>query len=56
MCSSDLALAKSYQQPFEQVKKYYGENDLMEGLREQLREDKAMVFLLSEAVISKKDK
>ncbi|MFH1665298.1 MAG: trigger factor [Candidatus Omnitrophota bacterium] len=49
------ALAASYNQPFEEVKKYYQERDLMDGLREQLREDKTLDLLLSEAAVSRKD-
>ena len=49
------ALAASYNKPFEEVKKYYHENDLVGGLHEQLREDKALELLLAEAVISKKE-
>lgn len=47
-------LAASYNQPFEDVKKYYQEHKLVEGLREQLREDKTLDLLLAEAVITEK--
>lgn len=47
-------LATSYNQPFEDVKKYYQEHKLVEGLREQLREDKTLDLLLAEAVITEK--
>ena len=33
-------LADSYKQPFENVKKYYTEHNLIDGLKEQLREEK----------------
>jgi len=46
------ALAGSYNQPFEEVKKYYEEHDLIGGLKEQLREEKTLDFLLSEAAVS----
>jgi len=42
-------LAGSYQKPFEEVKKYYEEHDLIGGLREQLREEKTLDFLLEKA-------
>lgn len=44
-------LADTYKQPFEEVKKYYQEHDLIDGLKEQLREEKTLDLLLSEAVI-----
>ncbi|MCK5450426.1 MAG: trigger factor [Candidatus Omnitrophica bacterium] len=47
-------LAGSYSKPFDEVKKYYTENNLIGGLKEQLREEKALDFLLSEAVILEK--
>ncbi|MGD2278694.1 MAG: trigger factor [Candidatus Omnitrophota bacterium] len=50
------ALADSYKQPFENVKKYYEEKNLLPGLKEQLREDKTLDFLLSEASIAEKGK
>ncbi|MFQ5952954.1 MAG: trigger factor [Candidatus Omnitrophota bacterium] len=50
------SLAQSYGQPFENVKKYYEEKDLIGGLKEQLREEKTLDFLLSEAVITEKNK
>ncbi len=46
------SLADSINKPFEEVKKYYEEHDLLDGLREQLREEKTMDFLLSEAAIN----
>ncbi|MBU1784710.1 MAG: hypothetical protein KKG95_05170, partial [Candidatus Omnitrophica bacterium] len=45
-------LATQYNQSFENVKKYYEKNDLIGGVREQLREDKTLDFLLAEAVIT----
>jgi len=42
-------LADSYQKPFEEVKKYYAEHDLIGGLQEQLREEKTLDFLLEKA-------
>ncbi len=48
------ALAGSYGQPVDSVKKYYEEHDLINGLREQLREEKTLEFLLSEANIAEK--
>jgi len=45
------SLAKNYNQPFDEVKKYYQEHDLVGGVKEQLREEKTLDFLLSEAVI-----
>lgn len=45
------SLAESYGKDVDEVKKYYQEHNLIEGLKEQLREDKALDFLLSEAVI-----
>ncbi|MFH1553024.1 MAG: trigger factor [Candidatus Omnitrophota bacterium] len=50
------ALAASYSQSFEKVKKYYEEHDLIEGLKEQLREEKTLDFLFEEAVIKEKGK
>ena len=49
------SLADSYNQPFDDVKKYYQDHDLLGGLKEQLREEKTLDFLLSEAVIAKKE-
>ncbi len=46
--------AKAYEQPLENVKKYYVENDLVEGLKEQLREDKTLDILLGEASVESK--
>ena len=48
------ALAASYGQPFENVKKYYEEHGLMDGLREQLTEEKTLDFLVEEAVVTEK--
>ncbi len=48
------ALAGSYGQPFENVKKYYEEHNLMDGLKEQLREEKTLDYLLEEAVVVEK--
>ncbi|MDP8299042.1 MAG: trigger factor [Candidatus Tantalella remota] len=50
------ALAASYSQPVESVKKYYEEHDLINGLREQLREEKTLEYLLSEASVNEKSK
>ncbi len=47
-------LAVSYNQPFDKVKEYYRENDLIGGLEEQIREDKTLDFLLDEAEIVEK--
>lgn len=46
------ALARSYNKPFEEVKKYYTENDLIGGLYEQLKEEKTLDILLEKADIS----
>ncbi len=43
------ALARSYSKPFEEVKKYYAEHDLVDGLYEQLKEEKTLDFLLEKA-------
>ncbi|MFH1304865.1 MAG: trigger factor [Candidatus Omnitrophota bacterium] len=48
------ALARSYNQPFDEVKKYYSEHGLMGGLKEQLKEEKTLDFLLEEAHVAKK--
>jgi len=48
------SLADSYNQPFDNVKKYYQDHDLLGGLKEQLREEKTLDFLLAEAVITEK--
>ncbi len=48
------ALAASYNQPFEKVKEYYQQHDLIAGLKEQLREEKTLDFLLDEALVSEK--
>lgn len=47
-------LAASYNQPVEDVKKYYEENSLIGGLEEHLREDKTLDFLVSEADVKEK--
>ncbi|MEA3488732.1 MAG: trigger factor [Candidatus Omnitrophota bacterium] len=46
------SLADAYNKPLEEVEKYYKEHDLISGLKEQLREDKTVDFLLSEAVVT----
>ncbi len=46
------SMAEYYNQKFEDVKKYYEENGLTGGVKEQLREDKTLDFLFSEAVIT----
>ena len=43
------AMAANYNQPFENVKKYYEEHDLLGGLIEQLREDKTLDLLVEES-------
>ncbi|MDD5634376.1 MAG: trigger factor [Candidatus Omnitrophica bacterium] len=48
------ALAVDYNQPFENVKKYYEEHNLMGGLKEELREEKTLDLLLNEAVVTEK--
>lgn len=48
------SLAGSYNQSFDSVKKYYQDNDLIGGLKEQLREERTLDFLLSEATITGK--
>jgi trigger factor len=50
------ALAANYNQSLDSVKKYYEEHDLIGGLREQLREDKTLDFLVSEATVTEKNK
>jgi len=50
------ALAANYNQDLDSVKKYYEEHDLIGGLREQLREDKTLDLLVSEASVTEKDK
>lgn len=50
------ALGANYNQDLDSVKKYYEEHDLMGGLREQLREDKTLDMLVSEASVTEKDK
>lgn len=48
------ALATSLNRPFESVKKYYEEHDLIGGLNEQLREEKTLELLLDEASVTEK--
>ncbi len=48
------SIADSFKQPYEKVKEYYEEKDLIGGLREQLREDKTLEFLLQEANVTDK--
>ncbi|MFH1394703.1 MAG: trigger factor [Candidatus Omnitrophota bacterium] len=48
------ALSVSYQKPFEEIKKYYQEHNLIGGLKEQLREEKTLDFLLQEAEVTGK--
>ena len=48
------ALAASLDRPFESVKKYYEEHDLIGGLNEQLREEKTLELLLDEASVTEK--
>jgi len=45
-------IADSYGQSSDSVKKYYQENNLIGGVKEQLREDKTLDFLLKEATVS----
>lgn len=47
-------LAGHYNRPFDEVKKYYQEKDLLGGVEEQLREDKILDYLLSQAAITEK--
>jgi len=47
-------LAESYNKSFEEVKNYYHEHDLVGGIEEQIKEDKTLDFLLSEASIETK--
>ncbi|MBF0494391.1 MAG: trigger factor [Candidatus Omnitrophica bacterium] len=46
------SLAAYYQQSFEEVKKYYEENDLLGGAYEQIKEEKVLDFLAGKAEIS----
>ncbi|MFH1847532.1 MAG: trigger factor [Candidatus Omnitrophota bacterium] len=48
------ALAESYGQDVQAVKKYYKEHNLIDGLMEQLREEKTLDFLLSESIVEEK--
>ncbi|MDD4956487.1 MAG: trigger factor [Candidatus Omnitrophica bacterium] len=48
------SMAMSYNQDVEKVREYYEKNDLVDGLKEQLREDKTLEFLLSEAAVTEK--
>jgi trigger factor len=43
------ALAGSYNKKFEEVKKYYREHDLLQGVAEELREAKTLDMLVEEA-------
>ncbi len=47
-------MATQYNQSFEDIKKYYEENNLVGGVMEQLREDKTLDFLLAEAIVTGK--
>ena len=47
-------LSANYNQSLEDVKQYYEKHDLLGGLKEQLREEKTLDFILSEAVISER--
>lgn len=47
-------LADSYGQTLEDVKKYYNDHSLLDGLKEQIREQKTLDFILSSAVVSEK--
>ena len=49
-------IALSAARSVEDVKKYYENEGLMEGLREDIREDKALEFLLKEAEIAEEVK
>lgn len=48
------SMAEFYNQKFEDVKKYYEENDLIGGVKERLAEDKTLDLLLSEAAVTVK--
>jgi len=48
------SMADHYKQDFEDVKKYYEDNDLIGGLKEQISEEKTLDFLLSEAAVTVK--
>ncbi len=43
------ALAESYKKPVEEIRKYYEEHNLLEGVKEELREEKTLDFVLDEA-------
>lgn len=47
-------LAVSYGQKHEDVKKYYEEHNLLDGLKEQLREEKTLDLLVEEANVTEK--
>lgn len=48
------ALASSLNRPYDNVRRYYEEHDLLGGLNEQLREEKTLAFLLEEASVTDK--
>jgi trigger factor len=48
------ALASSLNRPYDNVRRYYEEHDLLGGLNEQLREEKTLAFLLEEASVTEK--
>ncbi|MBD3425694.1 MAG: trigger factor [Candidatus Omnitrophica bacterium] len=47
-------LAASYSQSYDDVKKYYNDNNLISGLKEQLREEKTLDLLVDEATVTEK--
>ncbi len=47
--NSIRSLAESYNKEFDEVRKYYEEHNLMGGVKEELREEKTLDLLLSEA-------
>lgn len=47
-------IAAQYNQKIEDVKKYYEEHDLIDGVKEQIREDKTLNFLLDVARVTLK--
>ncbi|HNX91345.1 MAG TPA: trigger factor [Candidatus Omnitrophota bacterium] len=48
------SVAEHYNKPVDEVKKYYEENDLLGGVREQLREEKALDRLIEKAAVTTK--
>lgn len=44
------SIADYYRQPVDEVKKYYQDNDLLGGVKEEIREDKTLDLLLEKAV------